>query len=125
MEGKLDLLRLKVMRVCVSFYLLSSGIFFFFLLSSSDKGKLPVASRTVMPGRTEYLKTNMTQQKQSFHAQLRRLFKFIQKVTLAETFFKLATLNINYSVQLSSVARLCPSLPVHHQLPESTQTHVH
>ena len=39
-------------------------------------------------------------------------------------------------VQLSSVAQLCPTLcdpmncstpglPVHHQLPESTQTHVH
>ena len=41
-----------------------------------------------------------------------------------------------YSVQFSSVAQLCmtlcdpmncnmPGLPVHHQLPESTQTHVH
>ena len=40
------------------------------------------------------------------------------------------------SVQFSSVAQLCPTLcdrmdysmpgfPVHHQLPESTQTHVH
>ena len=40
------------------------------------------------------------------------------------------------SVQLSSVTQLCPTLcdpmnhstpglPVHHQLPESTQTHVH
>ena len=49
-----------------------------------------------MPERTEYLKTNTTQQKQSFHAQLRRLSKFIQKVTLAENIFLLATLNINY-----------------------------
>ena len=43
---------------------------------------------------------------------------------------------IIYSVQLSSVAQSCPSLynsmdcttpgfPVHHQLPEFTQTHVH
>ena len=41
-----------------------------------------------------------------------------------------------YSVQFSSVAQLCPTLcdpmnrstpglPIHHQLPESTQTHVH
>ena len=41
-----------------------------------------------------------------------------------------------YSIQFSSVAQLCttfcdpvncstPGLPVHHQLPESTQTHVH
>ena len=46
-------------------------------------------------------------------------------------------LNItNYSVQFSSVAQSCltlcdpmncsmPGLPVHHQLPEPTQTHVH
>ena len=43
---------------------------------------------------------------------------------------------LNYSVQFSSVAQLCltlcdpmnhstPDLPVHHQLPEFTQTHVH
>ena len=43
---------------------------------------------------------------------------------------------IQYSVQFSSVAQSCltlcdpmnrsmPGLPVHHQLPESTQTHVH
>ena len=43
---------------------------------------------------------------------------------------------IYYSVQFSSVAQSCltlcdpmnrstPGLPVHHQLPESTQTHVH
>ena len=42
----------------------------------------------------------------------------------------------NPKIQFSSVAQLCPtlcdpmnhctpSLPVHHQLPESTQTHVH
>ena len=42
----------------------------------------------------------------------------------------------DYSIQFSSVAQLCltlcdpmnrstPGLPVHHQLPESTQTHVH
>ena len=28
-------------------------------------------------------------------------------------------------VQFSSVAQLCPGLPVHHKLPEPTQTHVH
>ena len=44
--------------------------------------------------------------------------------------------NITYSVQFSSVAQSCPTLcdpmncstpglPVHHQLPEFTQTHVH
>ena len=44
--------------------------------------------------------------------------------------------NNQFSVQFSSVAQLCPTLwdpmkystpglPVHHQLPESTQTHVH
>ena len=43
---------------------------------------------------------------------------------------------VNYSVQFSSVTQSCPTLcdpmnysgpglPVHHQLPESTQTHVH
>ena len=43
---------------------------------------------------------------------------------------------VNRSVQFSSVAQLCPTLcdpmdhstpglPVHHQLPETTQTHVH
>ena len=43
---------------------------------------------------------------------------------------------LNYSVQFSSVAQLCPTfcdpmnrsmpgLPVHHQLPKFTQTHVH
>ena len=43
---------------------------------------------------------------------------------------------MNYSVQFSSVAQSCPTLcypmnhsmsglPVHHQLPEFTQTHVH
>ena len=46
------------------------------------------------------------------------------------------TLAILYSVQFSSVAQSCltlcdpmncstPGLPVHHQLPEFTQTHVH
>ena len=46
------------------------------------------------------------------------------------------TFDISVSVQFSSVAQSCPtlcepmnrsmpSLPVHHQLPESTQTHVH
>ena len=46
------------------------------------------------------------------------------------------TYTTQYSVQFSSVAQLCPTLcdpmnrstpglPVHHQLPESTQTHVH
>ena len=45
-------------------------------------------------------------------------------------------LNLNVSVQFSSVTQLCPTLrdpmnhstpglPVHHQLPEFTQTHVH
>ena len=45
-------------------------------------------------------------------------------------------LSFNYSVQFSSVAQSCPTLcdpmhcstpglPVHHQLPEFTQTHVH
>ena len=44
--------------------------------------------------------------------------------------------NLRYAHQFSSVAQLCPTLcnpmnhsmpglPVHHQLPESTQTHVH
>ena len=44
--------------------------------------------------------------------------------------------DISYSVQFSSVAQSCPTfcdpmnrstpgLPVHHQLPEFTQTHVH
>ena len=44
--------------------------------------------------------------------------------------------NVNHSVQFSSVAQSCltlfnpmnhstPGLPVHHQLPEFTQTHVH
>ena len=50
----------------------------------------------------------------------------------------LATIHISftlYSVQFNSVAQLCPTLqshewqhtrpPVHHQLPEFTQTHVH
>lgn len=61
---------------------------FFFLLSSSDKGKLPVASRTIMPGRTEYLKTNMTQQKQSFHAQLRGdFFLFLFFLLNADFYF--------------------------------------
>ena len=47
-----------------------------------------------------------------------------------------AVVKIRSSVQFSSVAQLCPTLcnpmnrntpglPVHHQLPESTQTHVH
>ena len=47
-----------------------------------------------------------------------------------------AMLPFSHSVQFSSVAQLClnlcdpmnhsmPGLPVHHQLPESTQTHVH
>ena len=46
------------------------------------------------------------------------------------------TSDISVSVQCSSVAQSCPTLcepmnhsmpglPVHHQLPESTQTHVH
>ena len=46
------------------------------------------------------------------------------------------TVQLNISVQFSLVAQLCltlcdpmncsmPGLPVHHQLPESTQTHVH
>ena len=45
-------------------------------------------------------------------------------------------LSVSLSVRFSSVAQLCPALcdpmdystsglPVHHQLPESTQTHVH
>ena len=45
-------------------------------------------------------------------------------------------LNIHTQIQFSSVAQLCPTLcdpmnrstpglPVHHQLPEFTQTHVH
>ena len=53
--------------------------------------------------------------------------KIIQKI------FKLLAIS---SVQFSSVAQLCPTLcdpmnhsmpglPVHHQLPEFTQTHVH
>ena len=47
-----------------------------------------------------------------------------------------STHTVEYSVQFSSVAQLCPTLcdpknrstpglPVHHQLPEFTQTHVH
>ena len=51
-------------------------------------------------------------------------------------FFGLKTLVSIYSVQFSSVAQLCPTLcdpmnrstpglPVHHKLPEFTQTHVH
>ena len=52
-------------------------------------------------------------------------------------YLKIITMNINYiSFQFSSVTQLCPTLcdpmnrstpglPVHHQLPEFTQTHVH
>ena len=50
--------------------------------------------------------------------------------------FREMQLHITYSVQFSSVAQSCPTLcdpmnpsmpgfPVHHQLPESTQTHAH
>ena len=49
---------------------------------------------------------------------------------------KNSTMSANSISQFSSVAQLCltlydpmnlsmPGLPVHHQLPESTQTHVH
>ena len=52
------------------------------------------------------------------------------------TFDILTIFSILYSVQFSSVAQSCPTpcdpmnrstpgLPVHHQLPEFTQTHVH
>lgn len=74
------------MRLSISFYLLSSGIFFFYQ-AFLVKGNLPVVSRTIMPERTEYLNTDNTQQKQSFHAELRKLVKFIFKVTLTESYF--------------------------------------
>ena len=57
--------------------------------------------------------------------------KFAQNRALEYT-----SVTLNASVQFSSVAQLCstlcdhknrstPGLPVHHQLPELTQTHVH
>ena len=50
--------------------------------------------------------------------------------------YKVLVFALKEPVQFSSVAQLCltlwdpmnrstPGLPVHHQLPESTQTHVH
>ena len=63
---------------------------------------------------------------------------FVGKVMclLFITLFRFVTAFLSSSVQFSSVAQLCPTLcdpmnlsmpglPVHHQLPESTQTHVH
>ena len=54
----------------------------------------------------------------------------------ANTIRKMALIDLLYTVQFSSVAQLCltlwdpmdrstPGLPVHHQLPDFTQTHVH
>ena len=56
--------------------------------------------------------------------------------TFAKLYFRFSMYYRNSSFQFSSVAQLCltlcnpmnhstPGLPVHHQLPESTQTHVH
>ena len=56
--------------------------------------------------------------------------------TYTPTFIYTPTPTVEYSVQFSSVAQLCPTfcdpinrstpgLPVHHQLPEFTQTHLH
>ena len=63
------------------------------------------------------------------------LFPFLPSL-LFEQFFIEYILHSTLSIQLSSVAQLCPTLsdsmnrstpgfPVHHQLLESTQTHVH
>ena len=59
-----------------------------------------------------------------------------KKLAQNSTFKKLRSWHLGPTVQFSSVAQSCPTLcdpmncstpglPVHHQLPESTQTHVH
>ena len=66
------------------------------------------------------------------------LFDFQNEIILKKIFFMCCPLQINQLVSqsVSSVAQLCPTLcgpmncsipgfPVHHQLPEFTQTHVH
>ena len=66
---------------------------------------------------------------------LKNCDKFQQGSAMEETFLDLMPLESFSSVQFISVAQSCrlcdpvnrstPGLPVHHQLPEFTQTHVH
>ena len=64
------------------------------------------------------------------------IYSYSKKIELLDQFFDYKKLNLIDSVQLSSVAQLCPTLcnpmersmpglPVHHQLLEFIQTHVH
>ena len=67
-------------------------------------------------------------------AQLYYLYEIRQIILLGVTFPR--ELQVKYTVQFSSVTQSCPTLcdpvdcstpglPVHHQLPEFTQTHIH
>ena len=55
----------------------------------------------------------------------------VKRVRSSDTGKLAVQVQVEWRVQLSSVAQSCPmdrsmpGLPVHHQLPESTQTHVH
>ena len=60
----------------------------------------------------------------------------MQQITLSKSFVFWFLNKLNLNIQFSSVAQSCPTLchpmncstpglPVHHQLPEFTQTHVH
>ena len=64
------------------------------------------------------------------------LVPFHFKLSLLTTIVEVTIISLLYSVQFSSVVQSCPTLcdpmnrstpglPVHHQLPEFTQTHVH
>ena len=80
--------------------------------------------------------TLMEENEEELKSLLMKVKEESEKVGLNSTFKKLKSLHTVQSVQFSSVVRSCPTLrdpmncstpglPVHHQLPESTQTHVH
>ena len=80
--------------------------------------------------------TLMEENEEELKSLLMKVKEESEKVGLNSTFKKLKSLHTVQSVQFSSVVRSCPTLcdpmncstpglPVHHQLPEFTQTHIH
>ena len=80
--------------------------------------------------------TLMEQNEEELKSLLMKVKEQSEKVGLNSTFKKLKSLHTVQSAQFNSVTQSCltlcdpmnrstPGLPVHHQLPEFTQTHVH
>ena len=103
------------------------------LISKIHEQLIKVSIKLKQPNQkwTEYLNRHFS--KQEIHMVNKQMKRCLTLLIIEKLFFLLSNMA---SVQFSSVAQLCPilcdpidrstpGLPVHHQLPEFTETHIH